>query len=80
MISGLTSSSRCRPVCVLISIYLKNSSKVSLDICYLLLFLLDNDVQTAAVLRVSGVRGDGGDKRAVTGDGTMCTEGAGLLV
>ena len=39
---------RC-PVCVLISIYLKNSSKVSLDICYLL-FLLDNDVQTALVL------------------------------
>ena len=26
------------------------------------------------------MRGDGGDKRAVTGDGTMCTEGAGLLV
>ena len=36
--------------CVLISIYLKNSSKVSLDICYLLLFLLDNYVQTALVL------------------------------
>ena len=40
---------RCRPVCVLISIYLKNSKKVSLDICYLL-FLVDNDVQTALVL------------------------------
>lgn len=43
---------RC-PVCVLISIYLKNSSKdkvsLSPDICYLL-FLLHNYVQTAAVL------------------------------
>ena len=40
-------------VCVLISIYLKNSSKdkvsLSPDICYLL-FLLHNYVQTAAVL------------------------------
>ena len=26
------------------------------------------------------MRGDGGDRRAVTGDGTMCTEGGGLPV